>query len=286
MLNRNAFKPSLIILAGLMALAAGLPMSVAAFQAQAAPLPQSVGEGQTLFEQKCAACHTIGGGALVGPDLKGVASRRDPNWLAQWIAAPDKMIAAGDPIAAQILKQYNNVAMPNLGLSSTQVQAVIAYIAAQSGQAAPSPGAPNLPPGDASRGRQLFVGLSHQQNDGPPCYSCHNVAGIAPLGGGAMGPDLTAAVAKYGGATGMAAVLGNIPFPTMQPIFANRPLTPQEQADLIAFLQTASQQQPANYLPAVLGLTVIGLLGVGVLVQLVWWRRLRNVRRSLVRSAK
>ena len=32
---------------------------------------------RTFFRQNCANCHTIGGGRLTGPDLKGVTERRD-----------------------------------------------------------------------------------------------------------------------------------------------------------------------------------------------------------------
>ena len=37
--------------------------------------------GQALFKKMCAPCHTIGGGDHVGPDLRGVADRRDHAWL-------------------------------------------------------------------------------------------------------------------------------------------------------------------------------------------------------------
>ena len=50
---------------------------------------------------------------------------------------------------------------------------------------------------------------------------------IGGLGGGALGPDLTHAAQRYPG-PGLAAVLGNIAFPTMAGPFTNRPLTPQE----------------------------------------------------------
>ncbi|MCP5115571.1 MAG: cytochrome c, partial [bacterium] len=52
---------------------------------------QSADEGHELFEAKCTSCHTIGGGPLVGPDLEGVTSRREPDWLARWLSEPDAM---------------------------------------------------------------------------------------------------------------------------------------------------------------------------------------------------
>ena len=62
--------------------------------ATAAPPAQSADEGQKLFTEKCVACHTIGKGPLVGPDLQGVTTQRDPAWLTKWLSAPDQMLAA------------------------------------------------------------------------------------------------------------------------------------------------------------------------------------------------
>ena len=33
---------------------------------------------------------------MLGPDLLGVTRKRDPAWLARWIAEPDKVLAEGD----------------------------------------------------------------------------------------------------------------------------------------------------------------------------------------------
>ena len=84
--------------------------------------------GQQIFESRCAACHTIGKGKLVGPDLAGVTSRREENWLKRQIKEPDKLLAEKDPIAMQLLQEANNVAMVPLGLSDAEVVAVIAYL--------------------------------------------------------------------------------------------------------------------------------------------------------------
>jgi hypothetical protein len=65
---------------------------------------------------------------VVGPDLQGVTARRERDWLARWIKEPDKMLAEGDPIGTQQLQEFNNVPMPNLGMTEQQVDTLIAYL--------------------------------------------------------------------------------------------------------------------------------------------------------------
>jgi len=100
------------------------------------------GSGATLFEQKCTACHTIGGGVRVGPDLAGVTERRPEAWLLQFITAPDKLFAARDPTATALLKQFNQIQMPNLGVTEEEAHALIAHLRSAGGVAAPAQAAP------------------------------------------------------------------------------------------------------------------------------------------------
>lgn len=254
-----------------------------------APVARSAGEGQALFEEKCAACHTIGGGNRVGPDLKGVTTLRDRDWLVRWIAAPDKMLAQKDPLAIKITQQFNNLPMPNLGLTGDQVSALVSYLenpaggattppAATAGQGARQP----LAKGDPATGKDLFTGAVGFQNGGPACMACHSIAGIGALGGGAMGPDLTDAYGKYGD-SGIASVLATLPFPTMNPIFASRPLTPEEQANLWAFFQAAAvAQRPAEAVGQLGLLAVVGAAILILVAHLFFRRRLAQVRRPMV----
>lgn len=99
--------------------------------ADVAPLP-SVDTPEYLFKSRCALCHTIGKGDRVGPDLLNVTSRRDRSWLARYVAAPDRVLAAGDPIARKLFKKYPTVRMPNLSLSTEEVDTVLPYIEQQS----------------------------------------------------------------------------------------------------------------------------------------------------------
>jgi protein SCO1/2 len=97
----------------------------------AAARPLDLDRGGYLFATRCVGCHTNGGGDLVGPDLAGVTDRRDRAWLSQYLAAPDKVLAAGDPIAAALYAKYHQIPMPNLSLSSEDVAALLAHLEAQ-----------------------------------------------------------------------------------------------------------------------------------------------------------
>jgi mono/diheme cytochrome c family protein len=85
--------------------------------------------GKELFAQKgCNACHKIGGGKLVGPDLKGVTARRDKQWIAKMILRPDVMVKE-DPTAKDLFKTYM-VAMPNQGVAENDLPPLMSYLKA------------------------------------------------------------------------------------------------------------------------------------------------------------
>lgn len=100
--------------------------------ADAAPLNLD-NKGQYIFATHCAACHTIGHGDKIGPDLLGVGAVRDRAWLAHFILRPDQMIAAGDPIAVELFNKCKRVNMPNLRLADIDINALIDFMNAQSG---------------------------------------------------------------------------------------------------------------------------------------------------------
>lgn len=266
----------------------GLLLAIPAQRLLAAPPLQSTESGEALFQQKCTACHTIGQGDRVGPDLQGVTSRRDRTWLTRFISTPDKVLAEGDPTAAQMLKKYN-IPMPNLGLTQTQVASIVSYLDTQTtGLQPPSATSPvsPAPKGDSIKGKNLFSGETGFQNGGPPCIACHSIAGIGALGGGALGPDLTQTYAKFGD-TGLTSILATTPLPTMNSIYGSRPLKPEEQANLKAFLQEASvAERPAEMVGLLALLGAGGLVLLLGLAQLLWRRRLTTVRQPLVKRPR
>jgi putative heme-binding domain-containing protein len=87
----------------------------------------SAEKGEEIFQSNCAGCHTIGKGTLVGPDLSGVTLRREENWLIRQIKDPDGLVAEKDPAALKLLKDFN-MPMVALGLSDTEIAAIISYL--------------------------------------------------------------------------------------------------------------------------------------------------------------
>ena len=99
--------------------------------AQAAPLNVS-DKGQYLFASRCAACHTIGHGLKIGPDLKGITTVRDRSWLLRFIQKPDQLLADKDPLATSLFKQYKEIQMPNVRLGPDDTESIVRFLEAQS----------------------------------------------------------------------------------------------------------------------------------------------------------
>jgi hypothetical protein len=68
--------------------------------------------------------------------------------------------------------------------------------------------------------------------------------GTGRLGGGTLGPDLTAVNTKYKDPE-LIAILQNPAFPTMKTVFQTRPLNDEEIVQLFAYLQNAKAAYPA-----------------------------------------
>lgn len=97
---------------------------------------EAADRGRILFEQKCASCHTIGGGPRVGPDLHGAHQRRSEDWLIRFVTEPDRMVAEKDEVAVRLVEQFNRIVMPNLGLKEAEARALLGHIRAASDAAA------------------------------------------------------------------------------------------------------------------------------------------------------
>jgi mono/diheme cytochrome c family protein len=84
-------------------------------------------DGAQLF-QLCAACHTIGKGKLIGPDLYNVTQRKDREWLLKFIKNSQGVIQSGDAYAIKLFEDHNKVPMPPSIYNDEQINAVLDYI--------------------------------------------------------------------------------------------------------------------------------------------------------------
>ncbi len=135
-------------------------------------------------------------------------------------------------------------------------------------------------------GESLFRGTTRFANGGPACAACHTVAGLPFPSGGTMGPDLTHEYSKVGLA-GLQGSLQTLFFPTMTPLFANRPLTTEEQVRLFAFLKDSDERSTTEGNPTPI-FSLIAVVGCAVLLGVTWRagrKRVRSVRHALLKRA-
>lgn len=149
--------------------------------------------------------------------------------------------------------------------------------------AAPADGSTVTISGDPARGARLYTGEAAFTNGGAPCLGCHGITGFGLAGGANYGPDLTGMFATFG-AEGIADILRDLPFPSMEQLYASRPLAGQEQADLGAFFVQVSGV-PVARSGLLVGEIVSGALIFFGVVLLFGRERLRGVREALLKRA-
>jgi cytochrome c2 len=246
--------------------------------------------GSTTFGSLCVACHTIGGGRLVGPDLAGVSDRRSEQWLVDFITSSQTMIQSGDPDAVALSEEYNGMVMPDALVAESEVLAVISYITSQTPgtdepQAAPDVAVQEVAEADLASpesivlGSHLFQGTVRFANRGPTCIACHDVTHDAVIGGGILAAELTDVFSRMS-AAGIEAILGRPPFPVMQAAYQEQPLTKGEIEALVAFLQSVDEdeltRQPRDYGLGLFGSGVVGTALIYGICGLVWRGRKKS----------
>jgi mono/diheme cytochrome c family protein len=244
------------------------------------PAGQAVGSAQELFQTRCAVCHTIGGGRLVGPDLSGVDQRRSEEWIIAFVQHSQQMVAARDPDAVAIFEEYDQIMMPDQDLYDEEIRGIIEYIRTAESSGPVQPVAlQEATEEQILLGQQLFQGRVRFANGGPTCNSCHEVTYEAVLGGGMLARDLTAAHERLG-ASGVRAILASPPFPVMQRAYQDKPLTDEEVIALAGFLQRVDDEQalqnPRDYGRNMLFAGVIGTAVLLSLYTLLWRGRLKG----------
>ena len=90
------------------------------------PLDQTmVEEGQKIYQELCTACHKPTE-KFIGPAALGIMGRRSPEWIMNMILNPEEMVRV-DPIAKQLLVEYNMAPMANQNLTEEQARKVLEY---------------------------------------------------------------------------------------------------------------------------------------------------------------
>lgn len=250
-------------------------------------------EAATYFRQNCMSCHTVGGGRLVGPDLKDVDKRADRDWLLKFMVNPKSFLDGNDPYALKLKEESRGAIMPNIsGLDAAKAAALLALIEAESKLPKSQFIGLNLTdqpftPADIENGRRIFDGNKRLANGGAACLSCHAVDDLGNLGGGRLAPDLTKVYERMNGRKNLASWLMAPATPTMRPLFANNAMTNDEIVALVAYLEAAAQKPPARSDTSTLSFFFLGLGGAvfGFIgADTVWRRRFRGVRKPMVRG--
>ncbi|MDZ4847230.1 MAG: cytochrome c [Chitinophagales bacterium] len=81
--------------------------------------------GAVIYKEKCTACHKADK-RFIGPAPKGIFERRTPEWIMNMILNPEQMVKE-DPIAKQLLIDYNLSPMANQNLTEDEARKVLEY---------------------------------------------------------------------------------------------------------------------------------------------------------------
>jgi cytochrome c2 len=245
-------------------------------------------EPARFYDENCAMCHSIGEGPMGGPDLKGVNTRRDREWLIAFLLDPEAF--ANDPVVKKMVAEAGGMEMrPTEGLTRELAAALLSVIDQRSGVVAtPMTAERSVTPKDVELGRALFMGHTTLAASGAPCVACHAAGDLRSPQAGRLGVDLAQVHNRLGGQRGVSAWLSSPPTPMMRALYRPGPLTTDEAHALAAFLAIEGDQAsavPSALPPFVLAGSAGGLLLLGVFGA-VWTRRFRSVRRPLVARAR
>lgn len=176
----------------------------------------SVGEAQAkLFGVKCAGCHTVGKGKLVGPDLNDVS-----NWPVDDLkAAVVRMQTMAGPLTDTEIKSL--VTFLKNKEASELIKKSEEHKVSEAATAAPA---------SEIVGKELFVGAKSFTNGGPSCIACHSAEGS----GGTMGPDLTDVFTKFG-ENALVSACEQTNFKVMKAVYKDHPVTRQEALHLTRY---------------------------------------------------
>ncbi|MEN8039993.1 MAG: cytochrome c [Actinomycetota bacterium] len=226
-----------------------------------ASLAQSPDEGAELYDSKCARCHQPDGLGSPGvfPPLAGNPGASDLDYVID--------VVTNGLSGKEILGVSYSSDMPEFGsrLTPEEIQAVSEYVVelSVSGPPITTPTTQPAGTGAGSAGEDLFIGTKLLSNGGVACVACHSAGEYDRLGGPGLAMDLGGIVDVYG-TNGFIDSITNPVVDEMIAVFADHPITPQEAADLAAFLETTDADATGGSLVDLL--VLVGVVGFLVLL--------------------
>ncbi|WP_452229353.1 MULTISPECIES: c-type cytochrome [unclassified Lacinutrix] len=81
--------------------------------------------GADVYKKMCTACHRADK-KFIGPAPTGILERRTPEWVMNMILNPEEMTQK-DPLAKELLIEFNGAPMANQHLTEEDARAVLEY---------------------------------------------------------------------------------------------------------------------------------------------------------------
>lgn len=227
-----------------------LALTLALGKAQSAAA-QDPSNGAALFAEKCTACHSIGKGALAGPDLAKVQEWTDAD-LSGAVSRMQNMVGPLDDVQIKDLVAFLKTPAAAKSLEKKQEEAKAIAAVEQDKE-----------PASATMGHDLFFGTKRFANGGMSCVSCHS----SGASGGNLGPDLTA-LADRMSETAIISACENASFKVMKAAYADHKVTHQEARDLAKYFEQSKGTDNRRALePAWLAgsaVTAFALVAIGI----------------------
>ena len=85
-----------------------------------------IDEGKSIFTNQCVICHEMDQKKL-GPPLRNVTKERTPEYIMNLLLNSTQM-QKDDPLLKSLLKQYNNLPMPDPALNQSKARSVLEYL--------------------------------------------------------------------------------------------------------------------------------------------------------------
>ncbi len=120
--------PAIILLTGTSAIAQDKSIGLGPVKkVELGPLNTKwVAEGKGIYNTQCIVCHELDQ-KKIGPALKNVTKQRAPEFIMNLLLNSAQM-QKEDPTIKALLKEYNNLPMPDPGLNQAKARSVLEYL--------------------------------------------------------------------------------------------------------------------------------------------------------------